>query len=294
MKILQFKSDLNNLIKDKIEEGSELEYKSSGALDKSDKKKSEIAKDVSAMANASGGTVIYGIKESKHVPQKITPINRDDFSKEWLEQIINSNISPKIAGLKITSISVDDESGVVYVVNIPQGNTAHQNSYDCKYHRRYNFEILAMKDYEIRDAMNRTKHPTIELQFEIEVVDEGRELGVQSSWKGVFDLGVEIKENTYLVLRPLNKGGVYANFVNYFVELPVSILSLENVGHLKRVSEESVEFYGENTFRDISGSGINRKYGPSRFDPILPSLHGRSEKILLLQNVNFGNCEIKW
>ena len=83
MKTPQTKKDLESLIENKIEESGECEYKSAEALEKSDKAKSEIAKDVSAMANAAGGLIIYGIKESSHVPQKITPIDRNKFSKEW-------------------------------------------------------------------------------------------------------------------------------------------------------------------------------------------------------------------
>ena len=75
---------------------------------------------VSAMANANGGLLIYGIEESNHIPQKITPIDRNKFSKEWLEQVINSSISPKIEDLKIISISVDNPDSVVYVIEVPQ------------------------------------------------------------------------------------------------------------------------------------------------------------------------------
>ncbi len=51
---------LNKLIRDKIEENDTLEYKGAGALTREDKAKFEITKDISAMANAAGGTLIYG------------------------------------------------------------------------------------------------------------------------------------------------------------------------------------------------------------------------------------------
>ena len=37
-----------------------------GALSKDDKKKAEIAKDVSAFANSDGGIILYGIEEQEH------------------------------------------------------------------------------------------------------------------------------------------------------------------------------------------------------------------------------------
>lgn len=87
--------DLTSLIRDQIEEGLNLEYKASKALENT----VDISKDVSAMANSAGGLIIYGIreydiKEKRHLPEKIDPVNRLICSKEKLEQIINNNIDP--------------------------------------------------------------------------------------------------------------------------------------------------------------------------------------------------------
>jgi hypothetical protein len=295
---IQTKEDLENLIANKAEENLSLEYKDGRAL--SDTK--EIAKDVSAFANSAGGVIIYGIKEfdevdKKHLPEKITPIDRKSFSKEWLEQVINSNISPKIEGLKIVSISLSDNNDVAYVVEIPQGSTAHQNTKDHRYYKRYNFKSEPMLDYEIRDILNRMKHPVIELYCEMMLVEEDYEVEAQRPF---INSHYEKRENLYLVLRPFNKGGCYAEFVNYFVELPKNILPEKESERLKNISADHVEFYGENTFRDVVDYkflGIGKaipKYGASRFDPILPGLYGRSEKILLLKNSNFRDHEIKW
>ena len=67
---------IQRYIDSEIEESLTLEYKSGDALGKSDYQKQEITKDVSAMANAAGGILIYGISEfsptfKKHLPEKI-------------------------------------------------------------------------------------------------------------------------------------------------------------------------------------------------------------------------------
>ena len=54
---------IQQLIRDSVEESLSIEYKSAGALGKSDTKKTEITKDVSAFANSTGGVLIYGIAE---------------------------------------------------------------------------------------------------------------------------------------------------------------------------------------------------------------------------------------
>ncbi len=150
---------INKIISEQTEECLTMEYKSSGALDKTNKKKEEISKDISAFANSAGGMIIYGISEDKNkrFPERIDPINASEFSKEWLENVITSNIYPKINNLAITSISIPDENDdlVVYVVEIPQSNTAHQAK-DFKYYKRYNFKSQPMLDWEIRDVMNRS------------------------------------------------------------------------------------------------------------------------------------------
>jgi predicted HTH transcriptional regulator len=130
---------LQSYIDNQIEESLNLDYKAADALQKSDGKKKEISKDVSAMANAAGGLIIYGIKEfddsaKRHRPEKIDPINRTEISKEWLEQVINSNIQPRIEGLVITPITIDETAATVaYVVEVPQSATAHQAS-DKRYY----------------------------------------------------------------------------------------------------------------------------------------------------------------
>ncbi len=50
---------LSALISNGIEESLQWEYKSSGSLDRSNKKKIDISITVSGMANATGGIVIF-------------------------------------------------------------------------------------------------------------------------------------------------------------------------------------------------------------------------------------------
>src|SRR5438552_1880183 len=112
---------LEQLIRDNVEENLSLEYKSAEALGKSDAKKAEIVRDVSAFANSSGGVLIYGIaefqnREQRHLPEKIDPVTRQKYSKEWLEQIIQS-IQPRIDGIVIEPVTINPSS-VCYVVSI--------------------------------------------------------------------------------------------------------------------------------------------------------------------------------
>jgi predicted HTH transcriptional regulator len=215
---------LQNLIKNQIEESLHLEYKASGALGKQNDKTTEISKDVSAMANSDGGVLIFGIKEdeiNRHLPKEINPIKRKDFPKEWLEQTIQEKIQPRINGVQIFSISIGIED-VVYVVEIPKSNTAHQAA-DKKYYKRFNFLSTAMHDYEIRDILNRTKNPEVELEFKCNY--SGGEL---------FELYV----------TAYNRGTVYAKYVNVKIRLPKKIVVNEHNHKSKDAS--TVEIFAKN------------------------------------------------
>ncbi len=150
-------SKLQNFITSEIEESLTLEYKSAEALDRVDAKKKEITKDVSAMANSAGGILIYGISEfsvenKRHLPERITPVDRRKYPREWVEQIIQA-IRPRIDGIVIHSVNLSSgDTDVAFVIEIPQSNTAHQAN-DHRYYKRFNFQAVPMEDYEIRDVM---------------------------------------------------------------------------------------------------------------------------------------------
>jgi hypothetical protein len=161
------KATLQSYITEGREENLTLEYKRAAALAKADHERHEITKDVSAMANSAGGTIIYGIAEGtgarQHLPEALDPIDRQQFSREWLEHVIGT-IEPRIEGLLIHPVQLDSPAQVAYVVEIPQSTTAHQ-ARDLRYYQRYNFESVAMHDYQIRDVMNRSKLPDMRVAF---------------------------------------------------------------------------------------------------------------------------------
>jgi len=169
--------DLQSLISNKVEESLVLEYKASPALANTDGNIKAISKDVSSFANAAGGTIIYGIPESGGLPQPLDSLlNPADTSKEWLEQVIHSRIRPRL-DVHINPVSLPNQR-VAYVVGVPQGKTAHQAS-DFRYYKRSNTQCVPMLDHEIRDVMNRSRHPLVEPQFHFQEIGAQRTLYLQ-------------------------------------------------------------------------------------------------------------------
>jgi len=250
-------------IQDEVQESLVLEYKAAEALSKADAKKAEITKDVSAMANSAGGIIIYGVAEyndpkKRHLPERIDPIDQSTFSKEWLEQIINS-IRPRITGIIIHPIRVDNvPNSVVYIVDIPQSNTAHQ-AIDMRYYRRFNFQSVPLADYEIRDIMGRLQLPSLEISFVIR--------------KAV----VTVFKKNELVVSAKNISNVYGHFVKVDLFLP-PILTSHEVSLLNREIKliDNIRYFVlslTNTRRDIleEDDKGNEKHGPSWFEPIFPA-----------------------
>ncbi len=186
--------DIDSLIKSEAEESIYLEFKEAGALDKTDNKRKEISKDVSAFANSDGGIIIYGIREENHKAIAFSFINGNSYTKEWLEQVINSTIQRHIPELKIYPLrrnGLIDET--IYIVKIPKSLEAPHISKDKRFYKRFNFESVSMEEYEIRQlygrksiskliiagyAINKLKHDNdsrtnAKFHFEATIINDG-------------------------------------------------------------------------------------------------------------------------
>lgn len=167
MDLPQSVEELKLYISNRVQESLHLDYKASDSLN--DKARNEIAKDVSAFANSDGGIIIYGIREDNHLPTEIDGgADHSRYTKEWLEQVIVSNISPKIDGLLIHAIPISDTHSA-YAVGIPKSYRGpHQERTSHRYYRRYNFASAPMEDYEINDVRNRTLGVSPLVYFDVE------------------------------------------------------------------------------------------------------------------------------
>jgi hypothetical protein len=164
---------LQRLIDDEVNETSNLEFKASDSLltrreqrangahpnDPSLKDNfAEASKDVSAMANANGGHIIYGIRENDANRADAFDSGYSPSAKKiaWLEEVFAKHIIPPINNIKIYPIRLLNGTNEVYVVEVPAAtsNAPHQSS-DKHYYQRVNARNVQLADCQIRDLMRR-------------------------------------------------------------------------------------------------------------------------------------------
>lgn len=155
--------DIQNLKQRKIQERAQVEYKES-LLPLNDHAKFELLKDVSAMANAEGGVIIYGARlDQTGVPSEFPAIEISDVDElhNRIDQILNDNLDERLPGLRHAAISRDD-GRYFYVIRIPPSYLA-PHMITMPYNRprfyvRVNTVNAPMNASQIKDAALRIEH----------------------------------------------------------------------------------------------------------------------------------------
>ena len=110
---------LQQLCDDRVTETQTLEFKRELPGKELDHK-SEFLKDVAALANAEGGDLIYGVQEQAGSAYSLVPISSPlpDGAGRTLRQILDGGMEPRITGIRMHAVDVDE--GYVLVLRVPQ------------------------------------------------------------------------------------------------------------------------------------------------------------------------------
>lgn len=156
------------------EESVSLEFKSGRAFDEMNTARTELVKDVTAFANAAGGTIIYGIAERRDGGHSLAdgfdPVTNDRVTADQLTLIITSNTDPVFRAFRVKVLNLDG-GGRVIVINVEQGDTAYQNRLDRKFYQRTASVSESMYNFAIRDVMNRRTAPHVSSTIAIQRVE---------------------------------------------------------------------------------------------------------------------------
>jgi len=108
--------NLKTLLENSEPEKKTIDYKQTIKI-KTDGEKKEFLADISSFANASGGQIIYGIKEKKGIPTEIIGINCEnpDGLVSQINNIVQTSIKPKIPGLYVHLINLENDNIVIFI-----------------------------------------------------------------------------------------------------------------------------------------------------------------------------------
>ena len=106
------------LIRDAVSEGPQLEFKRD-LPEKSDKGRFEFLKDVTALANSSGGIIYFGVYERDSVASAICPLKNEPFddAQVRLGQILDSGVQPRLSFLEYKKF--EQGEGYVLALRVP-------------------------------------------------------------------------------------------------------------------------------------------------------------------------------
>ena len=86
------------------------------------------------------------------------------ITREWIEQILNSKIQPRISGVRTARID-NEKGGAIFVVTIAPSQTGPHQAPDKKYYKRFDLQSVPMEDYEIKDVMRRATVPNLRVDL---------------------------------------------------------------------------------------------------------------------------------
>jgi len=156
------KADIDALVTNEVREGRALDYKEK-LPGNSDSEKSEFLADVSSFANASGGYILYGVREKRDTEGKPTSIPESADGLEGanadseilrLESSIRTGIDPRVPGVRSKAIE-GFPKGPVLIMWVPKSwSSPHMVTFKnhSRFYSRSSNGKYALDVTEIRSA----------------------------------------------------------------------------------------------------------------------------------------------
>ena len=144
-------NDISDLINNKITENKYIEYKREFSNKDSDKTK--FLCEVCAFANSAGGDLIYGIEEDKEgYPIALNGIQTSSIDKEIqkLNNLLRTGIEPKIPGIEIKYIDINNNNFIIIVRIFKSWNAPHRVSQNRQFYGRNSSGKYPLDISEIR------------------------------------------------------------------------------------------------------------------------------------------------
>ncbi len=149
-------AQLRSFLEKRIPEGHHLDYKKE--LGRGIDAKREFLKDITAFANANGGDIIIGADEPNEklkVEHQLHGVDNGDSLAQDLERVASSSVDPRIPGLLIQPIPLQNGKHAI-VIHVPPSNTRPfrvNHSGHVNFYIRHSESVFPMNTYDIRETV---------------------------------------------------------------------------------------------------------------------------------------------
>lgn len=179
-----------------------------------------LSKQVSAFSNGSGGHLIIGVYDHGAIDEGVL-IHLKGGTREWLEDVISSAVSPPLKGFNVFEVLLPRVEGTparaVYVVEFPMSSDAPHQARDHRYYLRIAGKSRPMGHLHLEDIVRRNSVPRVKLS----------RLGPYGELE--FDLHKFHGPRVFLMIRAFiqNQGRVMARHVGVEITLPRHLVNRE-------------------------------------------------------------------
>lgn len=211
-------------------------------------------------------------------------------TREWLEDIIPTLVDFPLSSFNVYAVqgkgnkSQIAEGRGIFIIEILDSEQAPHQAIDNRYYVRVGGKSRPIGHRLVADIFGRRSYPKIQLEFiaKSSLYHESNLIPTFPSFSGSATEEKPKKRKWELVIKAVNSGKVFAQYVNCFVYIPAALIPTWEL-RLNHTSDEDFEeidgtkyvaWSKRNTRRDIikaEAFGANQ-YGSSWFDPILPNL----------------------
>lgn len=129
-----------------------------------------LSKQVSAFANAAGGHLFLGLDDQGRIDGGIPRDLRPCGTREWLEDLLPQLVDPHIKACNVYEVlpqagqSAILPGRAVYVLEIPQSDSAPHMARDRRYYLRIAGRSRPMANRHVLDILHRTTHPAVTVE----------------------------------------------------------------------------------------------------------------------------------
>ena len=251
---------INNLIENQVPEGKGFEYKSQLNIQTASERKEFLA-DVSSFANTDGGYFIVGIQEHEGIPIAAPGIqidNVDDF-KLRLENILNSSVEPKMLGIIIVIIGLEDGNHILCIQISKSWNSPHMVTHQGhgKFYARNSAGKFPMDVDHLRQAY------TFGDQI-VEGMKKFRYERILNIYEGTDDVPVEMADGGKFVLHLIPPSAItnptYSDISNYYSDPhELRVLDSDMTGR-RKINLDGLVVYLEEGGRSDLAFGYTQLY----------------------------------